>query len=406
MIAMQGIAAVVGGILLNLAFGGLYAFSVMVPALESTGAMTRADTAMVFALSTSSFMTGVWACSRVWRYRSAHAVSALAGIGAAAGLLLCAWQASLGVLVVGYSGIYGFCAGIGYALSLASLAQVTLKYPGRATGIVVAAFAAGSVCWAQGFRRAIDQVGVPATLLYSAGAVVTLAMAAAVALWFAKAGNPARQPDSPARREHEPHVHAAGRSQVSALTLWLVFFGVASAGLTVIGQALQIIGSHELDVFVGVSIVALAGGANGIGRLIGGAVADRSSSWVLLGLPLVLTVAALTLLLVGGSPASAYFAVLTIASMYGWCSAAIPVAVLINYGEQRFSEVYGRVFTAWGAAGLIAPWASGWAYAHQGHYKSSFAALALVSLIAIASLGLQRRRLHVITPSDKPELRV
>jgi len=398
---MQGIAAVVGGILLNLAFGGLYAFSAMVPALESTGAMTRTDTAMVFALSTSSFMAGVWACSRLLRYRSAHAVAALAGIGAAAGLLICAWQASLAVLVVAYSGIYGFCAGLGYALSLAGLAHAALKYPGRATGIVVAAFAAGSVCWAQGFRRAIDHLGIPATLLYSACVVATLAMAAAIALWFVKAGNTSRRSDTPARMQREPRVHAAGRSQVPTLTLWLVFFGVASAGLTVIGQALQIIGSQDQYALIGVSIVALAGGANGIGRLIGGAVADQSSSWVLLGLPLVLTFVGLTLLLVGGSLMSAYLAVLLIASMYGWCSAAIPVAVLINYGELRFSEVYGRVFTAWGAAGLIAPWASGWAYAQQGHYQSSFVVLGLVSLVAIASLGLSRKWLDMIGQRDK-----
>ncbi len=53
---------------------------------------------------------------------------------------------------------------------------------------------------------------------------------------------------------------------------------------------------------------------------------------------------------------------------YGAVSSAYPAATGHFYGAARVGHVYGRLFTAWGAAGLIAPIAAGLAFDLAGNY--------------------------------------
>ena len=47
-------------------------------------------------------------------------------------------------------------------------------------------------------------------------------------------------------------------------------------------------------------------------------------------------------------------------------------------------KVYGRVFTAWGAAGLIAPWLAGFLYDRYGGYGLAMAMAGAFSLLSAA----------------------
>ena len=57
-------------------------------------------------------------------------------------------------------------------------------------------------------------------------------------------------------------------------------------------------------------------------------------------------------------------------------------------------RVYGRVFTAWGAAGLLAPWFAGTLFERSGGYTTALivaGATALVSLLAALTLPAKAR---------------
>ncbi|MCO5104362.1 MAG: MFS transporter [Burkholderiaceae bacterium] len=382
----RGFAGVLGGILLNMAFGGLYAFSALVPALEGSASLTRSDTGMMFALSTTCFMTGVWACGPLLKRWRASTIATGAGLGAAVGLLSCAWVQGAGVLIAGYSGIYGLSVGIGYALSLAALSKARMKWPGAAAGIVVASFAMGSVCWAQALGTGIASIGLSSTLVISALVVASLAGVAGQILKLVDSQDAPFAETSEHRaqgaQEKPPVRHAA----ISNGTLWLTFFSVASAGLTVIGQSLQLLNSDSVYFFLGLSVVAVTGGMNGFGRLLGGFMADRISPAVLLGAPLLLTVAGLGVLFARWNSGASYGAILIVALVYGWYSAIVPALVMKGTGQQEFSKVYGKIFTAWGLAGLIAPWFSGWVFSQRGSYDLALVALALLNLLALSVL--------------------
>ena len=54
---------------------------------------------------------------------------------------------------------------------------------------------------------------------------------------------------------------------------------------------------------------------------------------------------------------------------------------ILCFGESG-ARAYGRVFIAWGVAGLLAPWSAGFIYDWQAGYQS---AMLIAALLALAS---------------------
>ena len=74
---------------------------------------------------------------------------------------------------------------------------------------------------------------------------------------------------------------------------------------------------------------------------------------------------------------------------YGLIAASYPAADAIYFGIGRTGLVYGRVFTAWGVVGLMAPGLAGHLFDQYGNYATSLtlaAAAALLSSLTAATL--------------------
>ena len=54
---------------------------------------------------------------------------------------------------------------------------------------------------------------------------------------------------------------------------------------------------------------------------------------------------------------------------YGAIIAVYPYAVAYYFGAAAAAKIYGRVFTAWGLAGLGAPWLAGYLFDLNGTDK-------------------------------------
>ena len=70
---------------------------------------------------------------------------------------------------------------------------------------------------------------------------------------------------------------------------------------------------------------------------------------------------------------------------YGGIIAVWPAAIAVRYGAKASPLIYGRVFTAWGMAGLAGPWVAGAMFDRFGGYSEALllaAAMAFVSAIA------------------------
>jgi OFA family oxalate/formate antiporter-like MFS transporter len=97
-------------------------------------------------------------------------------------------------------------------------------------------------------------------------------------------------------------------------------------------------------------------------------------------LPLI---AAVALLLIGiTEDAHAVVALLSLVGLsYGSIIAVYPVAIARCFGE-RGPQAYGQVFTAWGFAGLVAPWSAGLIYDLRSGYELAMVIAAMIAVLS------------------------
>jgi predicted MFS family arabinose efflux permease len=125
----------------------------------------------------------------------------------------------------------------------------------------------------------------------------------------------------------------------------------------------------------------LIGIGSALGGFVSGWLVDRwSATPFLVGLPLM---SAAALLGIGITlNAQATLALLCIVGFgYGAIIAIYPVAIA-NYFDELGPRAYGRVFIAWGFAGLLAPWSAGLIYDLRGDYQLAMLIAAIVALLS------------------------
>jgi len=106
---------VVGGILMNLALGALYAWSVFVLPLEREFGWTRADTSWVFTIAIVCFALSFIAAGRLQDLKGPRICAFVGGVLVSAGFMLCSLTSSLLSLYIFFGVMVGIGNGFGYA---------------------------------------------------------------------------------------------------------------------------------------------------------------------------------------------------------------------------------------------------------------------------------------------------
>ena len=107
------------------------------------------------------------------------------------------------------------------------------------------------------------------------------------------------------------------------------------------------------------------------GRILGGWACDRASIGAAKVLRFAPFVAVAPLVWAGAAETSVVAALSALAAAsitYGVFAAAVPVELRRRTGPRDFARAYGKVYTAWGVAGLAAPWLAGMFYDARGDY--------------------------------------
>jgi OFA family oxalate/formate antiporter-like MFS transporter len=354
--------AATAALVIMVSIGALYAWSVFVAPLEAALGASRSASSAVFSLAVASFTLSMLFGARLYPYARPEGIALATLALAAAGFALAGWGQSIPAVAIGFGGLFGCANGLGYGFSLQVAQQALPHRRGLITGIAVAAYTLGSAAFALLFAWGIRTLGLDATFratalyMLAVGALAYLLLKAA-RLQFAE---PARQPAS----------RAAGASGAHVFwILWLGFLLGAFAGVMVLGHAAAIVGSFggtPQQMALGASLVAAG---NGIGRLAGGWLADRMPARRLLSAMMLLAGSALLLILGAPTPAAASAALFTMGAGYGAMAGGYPVVVSQLYGIASVSRVYGRVFTAWGVAGLAGPLLAGVLFDQAHDYR-------------------------------------
>jgi MFS transporter, OFA family, oxalate/formate antiporter len=342
-----GVRLVLAGMTANLAVGTLFAWSLVAQDAAAGVGMSRDAAAAVFAGAIVIFtavVLGTGVAERRFGQRRLLYVAAVAG---GSGLLLAASAGGPLALWSGVAVLFGAANGLAYGVATGLAARTPAARRGTATGLVVAAYAAGPVVLGLAAPPVLRALGWRPSLI-GLGLIVAGLLAVAARL---------APVDGGVRRGRRERVERVPRGDV--VLLWLVFAGGTAPGLMLFAHAVPLAADRQLSAqAAGLAVSALAAG-NLAGRLLAGWWSDRIGR-----LPALAAALGTAAVSIGGLVASAASVVVLAAFLgtglaYGAVSALVPAATADRAGARAFSIAYGRVFTGWGFAGLLAPVAGG-----------------------------------------------
>jgi len=378
----NNVLTLLASMLVTFVLGSVHAFSVFIVSFEALLELPRSEISLIYSFTLVAITLSVLLGYRLYNLLPAWWLILITCLIAAAGLLLAANSMSWWTLFAGYSLGFGLCNGVGYGFCLQLVGRAMPESKGFAMGAVTAAYAVGSIVFAKIFAWRIALVSAEAALFSIAITIIVCGTLAAIMLRVAGAsyGETLR-----VDRQHQP---AADQRKV--MQFWITYMTSVFAGLMSIGHAAGI----ALSKAASSELATLAAIAIGIGSAAGGFLSgwlvDRwPANRFLVGLPLMSALASLG---IGAADKAAVTVVLLslVGFSYGSIIAIYPVAIS-DYFRARGPQAYGRVFIAWGFAGLVAPWSAGLIYDLYGDYQLAMviaAAIAMVSTICAAVFRL------------------
>jgi OFA family oxalate/formate antiporter-like MFS transporter len=369
----QGTRILIATSLISMALGSIHAFSVFLEPLESSTGSSRAAVSSVYSVALIFLTAAVLFGPNVYaRLRPATIYLLVATLGAA-GLALASQAEGLAFAWIGFSVIFGLANGLGYGFGLQFAARSNPKRAGLAMGIVTAAYALGAVLAPYGFELVMTRGGFPAAMLALGVTVFLVSVAAAVLV--------ARTGITFADRKTESSDRRLAWRRV--LVIWVAYGSGVSAGLMAIGHAAGIAAAAGMTGWMAAASIA---SCNLFGSLLSGWLSDRMPHrFILTSLPLLSAVSSLSLV---SLPKLTLPLLGLLGFAYGGTIATYPATIAKLFPGDEGPKAYGRVFTAWGAAGLIAPWLAGQVYDWSGNYTT---ALWLAALLGIVSATMVRR---------------
>ena len=368
-------------VLLSGALGTIHSFSLFIEPFEADLGAGRGGVAAVYSVALVTLTLVVLTGHPLFRWLPGPMVVLVATGGAAVGLLLAASASSLIGLLVGYGIVFGGCNGLGYAFGLQCAAEANPDRRGLALGLVTAAYALGGAIAALLLGDQIDASGIATALRSLALGISATGLIAATLL---AGGSPSQARGSATR--------LSGTDRRLVVRFWVAYGLAVVAGLMALGHAAAIVDAVGGPGGATVVVAGLASAAGGawIAVTVDRAETARLLRRLPLGSAFVLGVAAVT-----SNGDVAAVAVAAVAFAYGAVIALYPFAVARTFGGERYPNVYGRVFTAWGTAGLVGPFGAGLLFEATGTYRVPLilaAVAAIGSAITAPRLPVERDR--------------
>ena len=364
--------------LVTFVLGSVHAFSVFLVPLEQNLDLPRSEVSLIYSWTLVAITISVLVGYRIYSRLPAWSMMALTCAGAAGGLCLAALAESWWTLFFGYSLMFGLANGVGYGYGLQLVGRELPRIRGFAMGAVTASYALGSILFAKVFAWRIETVGVEAALFALMGAVLVCGVVAALLLFVEHS-----------RFDELPQTADSGFESRKVLQFWFAYMCSVFAGLMAIGHAAGIVLWKGLDNEMATLGAMMIGVGSALGGFLAGWLIDRwPMTRFLVGLPLL--AAAAMLLIQPVDAAIGTIGLLTLVGFsYGSIIAVYPVAISSYFGAAG-PRAYGQVFTAWGFAGLVAPWVAGLFYDRGNDYSAALFVAALIAVVSAVTAALCR----------------
>ena len=378
--ATNGSLVLAAAMVLTGALGSVHAFSVFLAPMEQAFSAGRAEVSLTYSFALVCLTLAVLAGHRVFA-RLPPPVFALAACALAAlGCFTASLAGTLWGVWLGYSVLFGAANGLGYGYALQISAQALPHRKALAMGLTTAAYALGAAVFPGLLTNAINAWGLAGALQTLALVLLLAGLMGGVLMHLAHARfDVASTSTSNAGQSGNPRL---------LIHLWLAYGAGVSAGLMVIGHATGIAataGATSAQIVFAPVLVAMG---NMTGGVLAGWLTDRISTRIVLtSLPLA-SLGGLTALLALGDVAATLGGLALVGFAYGAIIAVYPAVISYLFGTLGGIRAYGRVFTAWGTAGLIFPWLAGYLFDLSRSYTAILTVAAVIS--ALSAFGAYR----------------
>ncbi len=365
---------ILGAILIQLALGAIYAWSVFTPSLVDAG-WSKADTQWVFSIGLASFAVFMVLSGKKMPTVGPQKLAITGGILLGLAYLLSGffggtdfWALTLLLGLLGGAGI-----GIAYVVPIAVGMRWFPDKKGMITGLAVAGFGFGATIWiklAGSWGHLIENIGLSST--FTAYGIAFAVMVILGGLWmkfppagWAPKGYKEKVVDTSSTAEK---VEFSSSEMLGKLQFYLIFFTFvvsAGAGLMSIGlmklypmEALQAAGLTKLEAgaIAGTAMAVFFSIANGLGRILWGILSDkigRKTSIITMTAIQGITVILFTYM--AGNEILLYIGATLIGFNFGGNFALFPTITADTFGAKNVGQNYPFVFLAYGVGGIVGP---------------------------------------------------
>ncbi len=403
---------VVGAILIQLALGAIYAWSVFTPSLKEAGWST-AETQYVFSAGLVFFAVVMVLAGRMMPKLGPRKLAIAGGITLGAGYALAGllnttsfWPVFILIGVVGGSGI-----GLAYVVPIAVGTRWFPDKKGLIMGLAVAGFGFGAMGWvkaAGAWGHLIANQGFSATLVIYGIAFLIMVCVGGIFMIFPPEGWKPEgwiPPDPDSGCTPTGSVDFTSSQMLRTPQFYMIFFCFVAgggAGLMTIGlmklypmQALMGSGLSQAAAsgIAGTAMAVFFSLANGIGRIAWGAISDiigRRCSIV----TMLASQGAIVLLfpMMAGSEVLLYLGATIIGFNFGGNFALFPSITADTFGNKFVGQNYPWIFLAYGVGGTVGPIMGG-KLGDMGNFPLAFT-ICGVAVIAAAIVAVLIKHPH------------
>jgi OFA family oxalate/formate antiporter-like MFS transporter len=378
------------GVLLQMALGAVYAWSVFrVPLAKqfnwTISQVTLTFTVAIMVLGFASFFGGLW-IKKVGTRVVAMTGGALYGLG-----VFLASFSSIGLwwLYLSYGVIGGIGLGLGYIVPIYVLLRWFPDKRGLMTGVAVGGFGAGALVTAPIATHLIQSVGVLQTFAYLGIAFGIVSVAGG---YFMQNPPEGWQPAgwSPKPKDPEEECCTEDFTLGEALktwqwwALWFLLFLNTSAGISIISQESPMFQDFaKVTAIIAAGMVGVVSIGNALGRVLWAYVSDGIGRRTTFAVMFILQIA-LFWFLPSLHSVSAVTAVSFIILMcYGGGFGTMPAFAADYFGPTNVGSIYGLMLTAWGFASAFGPLLIAHMRQTSGSYVGGLHIIAAVMAVSV-----------------------
>lgn len=384
------IHGVIPAILLTLAVGSIYAFSLFVDPISTQIGVSREKIQIAFSLGI--FFLGMGAAFFGPLVEKNIKISTILGTIMFLLGLIVTQQAillkSILLLYIGYGVTVGTATGIIYISPVKTMMLWFRKNPGIASAVSIISFGFGTSLCGLLFNWLYPIYGIQ--LIFYALAFIYSIMMFIGSIFLKK---PKYETTNALKKKEHFSKWTFIKTDSWGRRAWLFMFLNISAGLALIGCAASILKEIGCSNQMTILIVSLMGISNTAGRFgfawIGDLLKDkRINLWMAIPIISIICILPATI-----SIKLITISLLLIPFLYGAGFSTCPSILANKYGMTNISTIHGLILSAWGCAGLIGNQISTQLFKYTGSYDLLPIILIFIHIIVFFNSNIMRKDL-------------